>query len=79
MNSPGCPGPHAQLIADLTKVTFLGSGGLTTLLDAHHHARSHGIGMVVLSPPGHLITPLLRITELDRVLTVVTTLDRARP
>lgn len=52
------------LVIDLTRVTFLGSSGLALLVEAHEHAEVR-----VVANSRATLRPL-RITTLDRVLTV---------
>ncbi|PSL52796.1 anti-sigma-factor antagonist [Saccharothrix carnea] len=63
------------LVADLTGVTILGSLGIAALLDAHHRAVAAGMGFTVVASRRSVVHPL-RLTEVDRVLTVVPTLDQ---
>ncbi|MEV8441781.1 STAS domain-containing protein [Actinosynnema sp. NPDC051121] len=61
------------LVVDLTGVTMLGSLGIAALLDAHHRAGAAGVGFAVVARHRSVVHPL-RLTEVDRVLTVVPTL-----
>ncbi|MEU4445309.1 STAS domain-containing protein [Actinosynnema sp. NPDC050801] len=72
---------HAQLerrppvlVADLTEVTILGSLGIAALLDAHHRAVATGVGFAVVASRRSVVRPL-QLTEVDRLLTVVPSLD----
>lgn len=45
--------PLADVLLDLTAVTFLGSAGLAVLVDAHEHATQRGIALkIVIDGPG---------------------------
>ncbi|MER5267293.1 STAS domain-containing protein [Actinosynnema sp. NPDC002837] len=63
------------LVVDLTDVTILGSLGISALLDAHHRAVAAGVRFAVVASRRSVVHPL-RLTEVDRVLTVVPTLDQ---
>ena len=62
------------LVVDLTEVTVLGSLGIAALLDAHHRAVAAGVRFAVVASHRSVVHPL-QLTEVDRVLTVVPTLD----
>jgi anti-anti-sigma factor len=63
------------LVVDLTDVTILGSLGIAALLEAHHRATAAGVRFAVVASHRSVVHPL-RLTEVDRVLTVVPTLDQ---
>jgi anti-anti-sigma factor len=63
------------LVVDLTDVTILGSLGIAALLEAHHHAAAAGVAFAVVASRRSVVHPL-RLTEVDRLLTVVPTLDQ---
>jgi anti-anti-sigma factor len=43
----------AEVVVDLTAVTFLGSVGLAVLVDAHEHATQRGLALkIVIDGPG---------------------------
>lgn len=63
---------------DPTDVTVLGSLGLAALLDAHHRAVAAGVRFTIVASHRSVVHPL-QLTEVDRVLTVVPTLDQVTP
>ncbi len=67
------PAP-ATVVADLTKVRFFGSSGLSVLLTAHQRCGDIGIALVVVTPSPSLAR---RAIEVDRTLTVTETLNQA--
>jgi len=52
--------PGAQLVLDLSGLTFMDSTGIRLLLQASEYARRHGAGFVVVRPPAHV----MRVVEL---------------
>lgn len=68
-------GDH-RIVVDLTRVEFLDSTGLGTLIGAQRRAKEEG-GEVRLAVPEGQILRLLRITGLLRVFGVFSTLDDA--
>lgn len=71
-------GSGARLaVVDLGAVTFFGSAGLTELLTAHQRAAGLRLPIVVTAPPGHVVRKLLVTTQVDQVLPVVDTVQRA--
>ncbi|HEV2779984.1 MAG TPA: anti-sigma factor antagonist [Actinophytocola sp.] len=65
--------PPEHVVADLTGVSFLGSAGLSVLLDIDERCRNrHTPLRVVATSPG-TVRPL-QVTGLDRVLNVVASL-----
>ncbi|MFB4320581.1 STAS domain-containing protein [Actinomadura sp. 21ATH] len=58
------------LILDLSKVSFCDASGLAVLIGTHRRATGLGITLH-LAAPNPQVTKLLRITRLDRVLTVI--------
>ncbi|NUT48308.1 MAG: STAS domain-containing protein [Saccharothrix sp.] len=62
------------LVVDLSGVTVLGSLGIAALLDAHRDATTAGVGFAVVASHRSVVRPL-RLTEVDRLLTVAPTLD----
>ncbi len=62
--------PPAPVVLDLTGLTFLGSAGLSVLLE--HHERCLALGSRLrIVPGGRAVTRPLSMTGLDRVLTVI--------
>ncbi|WP_158848763.1 STAS domain-containing protein [Saccharothrix deserti] len=66
------------LVVDLSGVTVLGSLGIAALIDAHTRAVAAGVQLVVVANHRSVIRPL-QLTEVDRFLTVVPTLDDVHP
>jgi anti-anti-sigma factor len=63
------------VVIDLTGVDFLGSAGLSVLVDASRTASENGSGMVIVAD-NHPVLHALQVTGLDAVLRVVS--DRAQ-
>jgi anti-anti-sigma factor len=66
------------LIIDLSGVSFCDAAGLAALIGTQRRARARGI-TVRLAAPRPQLTKLLRITGLDRSLTICATLADALP
>lgn len=64
------------LIVDLHPVTFLGSAGLTALLNCHEQAQAAGASMRVVAYHGRVLQPI-QVTELDRILDIYPTVSDA--
>ena len=58
-----------DMVVDLTQVTFLGSRGLSALVDAHREARAGTPLRVVVDHTRPVILPL-QLSGLDQVLTL---------
>ena len=67
--------PRAVLI-DLSGVDFLGSAGLSVLVDAARRAADGGSAMVIVAET-HPVVHALAVTGLDSVLTIVPTTAQA--
>jgi anti-sigma B factor antagonist len=61
------------VIVDLTGVDFLGSAGLSVLVEAARRAMDAGSGLVIVAG-NHPVLHAIEVTGLDAVLTVVSTL-----
>ncbi|GGS32859.1 MULTISPECIES: STAS domain-containing protein [Actinokineospora] len=59
------------LVADLSKLRFLGSAGLAVLVTAGTDAEQNGRSLVVVAGPECVARRALHLTGLDRVLTIV--------
>ncbi|MGW5051633.1 STAS domain-containing protein [Actinokineospora sp. NPDC004072] len=59
------------LVADLSKLRFLGSAGLAVLVTAGSETATTGRSLVVVAGPDCVARRALELTGLDRVLTVV--------
>ncbi|MFF5029829.1 STAS domain-containing protein [Streptomyces collinus] len=66
LHSPG-PGPAPGIVADLSRLYYCDSTGITTILTAHDRARATGSSFCVAAPSPAL-TQLFRMTGLDQVL-----------
>ena len=64
------------LVLDLTEVEFMDSSGLGVLVGVHQQAAVQG-GALILAGPHPRVAKILRITKLDKVFTVVDTVDEA--
>ena len=71
------PRPRPRLVCDLSPVTFLGASGLAVLVDLAEYARCCGdTDLRVVVAGGHVLR-VLRLTGLDRRLTIEARLDQA--
>lgn len=63
--------PPAPVILDLTGLTFLGSAGLSVLMD--HHRRCAALGSrLEIVPGGRVVTRPLEVTGLSEILAITT-------
>jgi anti-sigma B factor antagonist len=60
------------VVVDLTGVDFLGSAGLSVLVEAARRATDAGSGLVIVAG-NHPVLHAIEVTGLDAVLTVVST------
>jgi anti-sigma B factor antagonist len=67
---------RTRLIVDLTETTFIDSSSLGVLIGAHRRLRRLN-GSMVIVVRGEAILKTFRITGLDGVFTIVSTLDEA--
>jgi anti-sigma B factor antagonist len=74
---PDGPAP-ALLILEFTGVTFLDSAGLTVLVQLNEWCRERAAAFKVVARD-RAVLRTLQITALDRILTIVATLDDALP
>jgi anti-sigma B factor antagonist len=67
---------HGTLVVDMTVTRFCDSSGIHTLLAAHQRVQAEGGELLLVIPD---IAPLrvFQLTGLDRVIPIVTSLDRA--
>lgn len=74
------PGRHpagvSRVILDLTEVQFLGSAGLSILVEHHASCQRDGIGFGVVAPR-HAVRRALEITALDQVIPLYDTVSDA--
>lgn len=63
-------GEPRNLVIDLRSVTFIDSMGLGMLLRVHHTCHDNG-GSLVVASPSDQVRRLLKLTEMDQVLTIV--------
>jgi anti-sigma B factor antagonist len=68
--------PAESLVLDFTDVTFLGSTGLTFLLETHAACDDRGIPFRLAAASRAVLRPL-QITDLLREFTVVSTVEAA--
>jgi anti-sigma B factor antagonist len=68
--------PKGALVVDLTGVTYFGSFGLSAVVIAHHRCQERR-GRFLVVADGPLVLRPLRTSGLDRLLTVVGSLDEA--
>jgi anti-sigma B factor antagonist len=67
---------YTLVVVDCVGLRFLGSSGLTVVLDAHLHARARGnVLRLVVSTPA--VLAVLRVSGLDRELDVFGTMNDA--
>ncbi|MCP3803109.1 STAS domain-containing protein [Allokutzneria sp. A3M-2-11 16] len=64
-------------VVDLTEVTFLGSAGLTALLDATVRARARRASLRIVVDGNHAVIRPIEITGLDRELALFHSVDEA--
>jgi anti-sigma B factor antagonist len=62
--------PGAQLVLDLSGLTFMDSTGVRIILQADEHARRHGASLVVVRPPERVMR-VLELVGLDEQLELV--------
>ncbi len=67
---------RTHLVVDLTATTFVDSSSLGVLIGAHRRLRRHG-GRLVVVCTSDAIVKTFRITGLDGVFTIVSSLDEA--
>jgi anti-anti-sigma factor len=65
-----------HMVVDLNKVLFLGSAGLSVLMDQDDLCRKRGITFSVVTNSGRTLRAL-RLTTLDRLITVYTSIGEA--
>ena len=63
------PGQPAAVVLDLTELSFLDSSGLTGIIRVHRRLAAHG-GHVIVRGARPFVREILRVSGLDRVLTV---------
>jgi anti-sigma B factor antagonist len=63
--------PPAPVVVDLSGLTFLGSAGLSVLLDHNDRCTALGSRLEVVAGKCHAVVRPLEATGLDKVLTVV--------
>jgi anti-sigma B factor antagonist len=62
--------PPSPVVLDLTGLTFLGSAGLSVLLEHHRRCVELGSSLEIV-PGGRAVTRPITVTGLDQVLTIV--------
>lgn len=68
---------EAPCVLDLTAVTFLGSAGLTALVDATAHAQARQEPLRIVVDANRPVIRPIQLTGLDEVLTLYHTIDEA--
>lgn len=68
--------PVRLLIVDLQAVTFFGSAGLNAVLDCHEQGRAVGTSVRLVAGHSQVLQPI-RVTELDRILDIYSTVPDA--
>lgn len=67
---------YTLVVVDCLGLRFLGSSGLTVILDAHLHARAHGnVLRLVINTPA--VLAVLRVSGMDRELAVFGSMNDA--
>src|SRR4051794_4885407 len=66
------------VIIDLTRVTFLDSSGLNTLVRAQRQGAPRGISLRIVSPSDRVVRRVFEIAHLEDELTLVETVVDAR-
>jgi anti-sigma B factor antagonist len=69
----GCRG----LVIDLRSVTFLGSTGLSMLIDVRRGLTDQGADIILLCDPSSMALRVLQITRLDECFAITTALRDA--
>ncbi|HEX6342321.1 STAS domain-containing protein [Umezawaea sp.] len=64
------------VVADLTDVTFFDSMGISSLLTARQRCQEHRVSLVVVASDRRVLRPI-KLTDLDRVFTVVGAVEEA--
>jgi anti-sigma B factor antagonist len=62
--------PGAQLVFDLSGLTFMDSTGVRLILQANEHAHMHGAGFAIVRPPDRVLR-VLALVGLDEQLDLV--------
>lgn len=70
-------GPY-PLVLDLSGVEFMDSSGLGVLVGAHKESIAHGGALIVVGPQPR-VRKILKITKLEKVFTVYSSLDDLAP
>ncbi|PPK62070.1 STAS domain-containing protein [Actinokineospora auranticolor] len=65
------------LVVDLTGVSFMGSVGLTVLVEAGERATSLERDLIVVATPGGVVRRAIEITGLDQALAIADDVDQA--
>lgn len=66
-----------KIIVDCSQLTYVSSYGLTILLRLHRKMAKHGGDVKLAGVPG-LVAGVLRVTHIDRLLSIYPDIDRAR-
>jgi anti-sigma B factor antagonist len=60
----------AQLVLDLSELTFMYSTGIRVILQAEQYARMHGAELIIVRPPDRVMR-VLELVGLDEQLDIV--------
>ncbi|MBM7774346.1 anti-anti-sigma factor [Actinokineospora baliensis] len=63
------------LVADLGRVTFLGSIGMTRLIESRDDAAAVGVAFGVVARPGGIVARALEVAGMKQVFPIDSTLD----
>jgi anti-sigma B factor antagonist len=67
----------ADVILDLSTVSFIDSSALGVIVQADQRLGRQGRGLAVIAPPGSAVATLVEMTHVDRALRLATTRDEA--
>jgi anti-anti-sigma factor len=67
--------PHHTLVVDLRDVTYIDSQGLRVFHQLASRFADHGAALVVVAPRGSVAGDVMRLTGIDRFVTLVEDLD----
>ena len=67
----------ADVILDLSSVSFIDSSALGVIVQADQRLGRQGRGLAVVAPAGSVAAQLVEMTKVDRALRVATTRDEA--
>lgn len=68
--------PRRRLVLDLQAVNFFGSAGLNAVLDCHEAGQAAGTAVRLVADHPQVLQPI-RVTELDRIFEIYSTVSDA--